>query len=107
MTHSSSDLNSLSTAQCEEIFPSVDLKFICNVLQGSTLIFSSPWENRGEKKRNGCSGFIYVLCNHKYLYSVSPLQAKQSNTAISYARPTSALVVVSGQNSYEFHREQE
>lgn len=66
----------------------------------------SLWE-RGGKKRNGCSHFIYVLCNHKYLHSVALLQAKQSNTPISSARSTSALVVVSGQNSYGSHTEQE
>jgi len=64
-------------------------------------------KNKGEKNRNSCSGFIYVLCNHKYLHSVSLLQAKQTNTAISYIRTTSALIVVSGQNAYGFHAEQE
>ena len=101
-------LTACLTLQCEEIFPSIDLKFICNLLQWSTLIFLFPLGKQWvKKKRNGCSGFIYVLCNHKYLHSVSLLQAKQSNTAISYARPTSALIVVSGQNSYGFHGEQE
>lgn len=70
--------------------------------------FSLPVGNSGGGGgRNGCSSFIYVLCNHKYLHSVSLIQAKQSNTAISCARPTSALIVVSGQNSYGFQREQE
>lgn len=42
LTHSSHYLNSLSTVQREETFPSIDLKFICNLFQWNTLVFLFP-----------------------------------------------------------------
>lgn len=92
MTHSSSDLNSLSTAQREEIFPSIDLKFICNLLQWSILIFSSPWENRGKKKKKKemAAPFLFMFSVIINICIQSP-SYKQNNPTLQSLMPAPLL----------------
>lgn len=68
--------------------------------------FSLPLRKRVGVK-NKIAAPILFMFSVVINISIQSLFYMQSNTAISHARPTSAVFVVSGQNSYESHRESE